>query len=366
MAAATPWRLFVLPAAIVPIPLVLRAIGAPDVAVFAAAGLAVVPLAHLMGLATEDLGRRAGPGIGGLLNATLGNATELIIAVAALLGAAAAARRGDTGTADSLVAIVKASISGSIIGNILLVLGVSMLVGGLRHKTQKFSAPAAMLQVTMLSIAIASLVMPELFQISYGASAQLPNLSAWIAVLLLVGYVLGLVFSLHTHKDVFNPEADVREKPAWSKGFSLGVLLGSTVLVAVESELLVGAVEGARQSLGLTEIFLGVIVIAIIGNAAEHGAAVLMAWKDKMDLAVGIATISSTQIALFVTPVLVLASLAFGRPLTLAFEGFELVALILSVAIAGLIAKDGESNWYEGALLLILYGIIAVGFYFHP
>ncbi len=367
--AARKWKVFLLPAVLVPVPFVLKVVGAPDLAVFAAAGIAVLPLAHLMGITTEELGKRAGPGIGGLLNATLGNATELIIALIALWRAAEAAAAGQVAAADNLVEVVKASITGSIIGNLLLVLGLSVLVGGLRHKTQKFSVKAAELQVTLLVLAIAALVMPELFQLSYpagGVSPVLPNVSLGIAILLLVGYLLGLVFSLHTHKDVFNPVTHESEPPIWSRNFALAVLIASTALVGIVAEVLVGSVESVTATLGLTEIFMGVIIIAIIGNAAEHSAAVLMAWRNKMDLSVGIATISSVQIALFVTPVLVLASSAFGKPLTLAFEIFELVAIILSVAIVAVLAKDGETNWYEGVLLLLVYAIIGVGFYFHP
>ncbi len=368
--AAARWKFLLLPAILVPIPLVLRFAAAPDLAVFAAAGVAVIPLANLMGHATEELGKRAGPGIGGLLNATLGNATELIIALIALARAASLAAAGNGAAADRLVEVVKASITGSIIGNLLLILGLSMLVGGLRHKVQRFSARAAELQVTLLVLAIAALVMPELLALSIasggGDPSALPNLSLWISVLLLVGYVLGLVFSLHTHKDVFNPVTQEEEKPLWTRNFALGVLIGSTVLVGLVAEVLVGAVESVSASLGLTEIFMGVIIIAIIGNAAEHAAAIKMAWKNKMDLSVGIATISSVQIALFVTPVLVLASVAMGRALTLDFEPFELVSIILCVAIVAVLAKDGETNWYEGVLLLLVYGIIGAGFFLHP
>jgi Ca2+:H+ antiporter len=363
-AGGIPWRTL-LAFAIVPVSIALKVAGAPDLVVFVAAALAVLPLAHLMGVATEELGKHAGPGVGGLLNATMGNATELIIALA-LLGRASAVAQSDPPASAALVEIVKASITGSIIGNILLVLGLSLLVGGLRYKTQSFSAKGAELQVTMLALAIAALVMPELFALSTGGAVQLKNVSIVIAVLLIIGYALGLVFSLHTHKDVFNPVSGEADAPVWKKKFALAVLVGATALVGLEAEILVGSLETVIANVGLTEIFVGVIVIAIVGNAAEHGAAVLMAWKNKMDLSVGIATISSTQVALFVTPVLVLAAAAMGVTLTLAFEVFELVAIILSVAIVASIAKDGETNWYEGVLLLLVYGIIAVGFLFHP
>ena len=371
MSEAGRWKLFLLPAVLVPIPLVLRVLAAPDLAVFAAAGVAVIPLANLMGRATEDLSKRAGPGIGGLLNATMGNATELIIALTALLRAGTLAATGlpaDASAADSLVEVVKASITGAIVGNLLLVMGVSLLVGGLRYRRQTFSVKAAELQVTMLALAVAALVVPELFRLSYpaGAAQALPDVSVWIAILLLVGYILGLVFSLHTHRDVFNPVSKVEETPQWSRRFALLVLVAATSLIAIEAELLVGAIESLTQTLGLSAIFVGVIVIALFGNAAEQGTAVMMAARNKMDLSVSIATVASTQIALFVTPVLVLASLGFGKALTLAFEPFELVAIILSVALVGLIAKDGETNWFEGALLLIVYAIIGLGFFFHP
>jgi Ca2+:H+ antiporter len=364
-------RVFLLSLGLVPLALVLAAIGAPSLLVFAMAGLAVLPLARLMGVATEELAKHAGPGIGGFLNATFGNAVELIIGIAALLRAASFASAGDAQGSESMILLVKASITGSIIGNILLVLGLSLLVGGLRHKVQKFSAPAAMVQVTMMALAVAGLVLPEVFALTYqsaaGASVDVvTNVSLGIAVLLIVASGLGLLFSLHTHKDIFNPVHDDPEPPRWSRNGALGVLLGTTVMVALVAEVLIGAVEGVTESLHLTELFVGVMIIAIVGNAAEHGTAVIMAWRNKMDLSVGIATISSAQIALFVTPVLVLVSVAAGATMDLAFEAIELVAIILSVVIVSMIARDGESNWFEGALLLILYAIIGVGFFFHP
>lgn len=380
MAGGKPGKVSLALLALVPVSLVLKLLGADAVVVFAAAGVAVIPLAHLMGRATDEIGKHAGPGIGGLLNATFGNAVELIIGLAALLRAGSLAAAGDPAGSASLLAVVKASITGSIIGNVLLVLGLSMLVGGLKYKTQKFSAQAAEVQVTMLALAIAALVMPELFQLSFcqgnptpqvcGPSGALGNASLWISVILLVGYVLGLIFSLHTHKDIFNPVTQEQERPIWSKRWALAVLLGATAVVGVLAEILVGAVEGLTApppvGLGLTELFMGVMVIAIVGNAAEHGTAVLMAWKNKMDLSVGIATISSAQVALFLTPLLVIASFALGAPMSLAFEVFELVAIILSVAVMANLAKDGQSNWYEGVLLLLLYAIIGIGFFFHP
>ncbi len=346
---------------LVPVSLAAWALGAGPVPVFVVAAAAVIPLAYVMGVATEELGKHAGPGIGGLLNATFGNATELIIALAAL--------------SSGLVTVVKASITGSIVGNILLVLGASMLTGGVRHKKQTFNRAAAGLQVTMLTLAVVGLVMPELYSLfifpasppSGPPSPELDRMSLIISVILLVAYLAGLLFSLHTHKDVFNPVTREGDPPRWGVRLALAVLLGATALVALESEILVGALEGAIAETGLKELFAGVVVIAIVGNAAEHGASVILAWRNKMDLSVGIATSSSTQIALFVAPILVLLSTVIGpRIMTLDFEPFELVSIALSVAILSLCASDGESNWYEGALLIMVYAIIAVGFFFHP
>ena len=349
-----PYTWALLLGAFVPASWVLDAVLGPVAVVFVVAGIAIVPLAWFLGLATEELGKHAGPGVGGLLNATFGNATELIIAIFAL--------------SSGLTEVVKASLTGSIIGNVLLVLGLSMLAGGLRHKTQVFSREASGIQVTMLFVAVIALVMPALYVLSTGTASGvvLEEMSLGIAGILLVAYVLGLLFSLKTHRDIFNPVTEIAEKPRWSKRFAVGVLLVSTALVAVESELLVGSLSSARSSLGLTELFIGVIIVAIVGNAAEHGSAVLMAWRNKMDLSVAIATTSTTQVALFVAPVLVFASVLTGRIMTLNFEIFELTSLALSAAIVAAVVSDGRSNWYEGALLVIVYAVIAVSFFFHP
>jgi Ca2+:H+ antiporter len=342
---------------LIPASLVVWALSPSAIVVFLVAAIAIIPLAFVMGVATEELGKHAGPGLGGLLNATFGNATELIIALVAL--------------SSGLVVVVQASITGSIIGNILLVLGISMFTGGIRRPKQTFNRAAAGLQVTMLTLAVVGLVMPELYSLFiFPASTPSPNLdrmSLIISGILLVAYLAGLLFSLHTHKDVFNPVTREGDPPRWGVRLALAVLLGATALVALESEVLVGALEGAIAETGLTELFAGVVVIAIVGNAAEHSASILLAWRNKMDLSVGIATSSSTQIALFVAPVLVLVSTVIGpRMMTLDFEPFELVSIALSVAILSLCASDGESNWYEGALLVMVYAIIAVGFFFHP
>jgi Ca2+:H+ antiporter len=337
---------------------VLVLVVGPGVLVFATAGAGIIPLAWFMGLATEELGKHAGPGIGGLLNATFGNATELIIAVFVLFSALDVRTR---------ISIVTASLTGSIIGNILLVLGLSMIVGGLRHKTQVFSREASGIQTSMLLLAVVGLVMPALYVRSIGAvPAVLEEMSIGIASILLAGYVLGLLFSLRTHRDIFNPVTEAAEKPRWSLRFALLVLLVSAILVGVESEILVGSLEAARASLGLNDLFLGVIIVAIIGNAAEHGGAVLLAYRNKMDLSVAIATTSTTQVALFVAPFLIFVSLLTSQIMTLDFEIFELVSIALSTAVLSAVASDGRSNWYEGVLLVMVYAVIGVAFFFHP
>ena len=338
----------------VPASWILDLILGPGVVVFAVAGMAIVPLAWFLGLATEELGKHAGPGVGGLLNATFGNATELIIAIFAL--------------ASGLTEVVKASLTGSIVGNLLLVLGLSMFAGGLKFKTQVFSREASGIQITMLVVAVIGLAMPALYVLSTGirGGVTLEEMSLGIAGILLVAYAFGLLFSLRTHKDIFNPITELVEASRWDRRFALGVLVGSTALVAVESEILVGSLETARQSLGLTELFVGVIIVAIVGNAAEHGSAVLMAWRNKMDLSVAVATTSTTQIALFVAPVLVFVSLLTVKIMTLDFEIFEIASLALATAVVAAVVSDGRSNWYEGALLVMVYLVIAVAFFFHP
>jgi Ca2+:H+ antiporter len=340
--------------AFVPISAVLQLITGPGLDVFVTSGLGIVPLAWFLGLATEEIGKHAGPGVGGLLNATFGNATELIIAIFAL--------------AAGLREVVKASLTGSIIGNLLLVLGLSMFVGGLKHRSQSFSREAPGIHVSMLLLAVIGMVMPALYHLT-AASARptaLVDMSLGIAAILLVAYVCGLIFSLRTHRDLFNPVTAVREEPRWSLRAAILVLAVSTGLVAFESELLVGSLETARAALGLTDLFVGVIVIAIVGNAAEHGSAVLMALRNKMDLSVAISMTSTAQIALFVAPVLVLLSLLTANVLTLDFEAFELLAVALSVGALASVVSDGKSNWYEGLLLVMVYAILAIAFYFHP
>ena len=333
--------------------------------IFTVAAVGIIPTAALMGLATEELAARSGPGIGGLLNVTFGNAPELIIALFALN--------------EGLHEVVKASIVGSIIGNVLLVLGGSMLVGGLRYRMQHFNATAANAQSAMLMLAAAALMMPAIFElvegqglpsptaelVDYGSTVE--NLSLAVAIVLIGSYVAGLVFSLHTHRDIFNPPYAEQEEEGfgWSVRRSVLMLFIAGLAVGLMSEILVGSISEASESVGLSEFFIGVIVVAIVGNAAEHWVAILVAYKNKMDLAVNIAIGSAAQIALFVGPVLVIASFLIGPgPLPLVFNGFELGAVLLAILIANVVTNDGESNWFEGVQLLALYAILGIAFFY--
>ncbi len=341
----------------IPIALVLEFLHADPTAVFLTSALAIIPLAGLMGKATEHLTTHVGAGIGGLLNASLGNAAELIIALVAL-------RAG-------LHDVVKASITGSILGNSLLVLGAAMVSGGVRYKQQRFNRTAAGNGASLLLLAAIGLVVPALFHFTASAQGRMVEreLSLEIAVILFIIYVLNLVFSLKTHQHLFSGDSDVMHEAgekAWSRSHSIWVLTGVTIAVAVMSELLVGAIEPAAERLGLTQVFVGVILVALVGNAAEHSTAVLVAMKNKMDLALGIAVGSSLQIALFVAPLLVFASYLFGRPMDLIFTPFEVASVTIAVLAVGYVSADGESNWMEGVMLLGVYLILAIAFYFLP
>lgn len=327
--------------------------------IFACACVAVIPLAGWLGKATEHLAERTTEGIGGLLNATFGNAAELIIALLAL-------RRG-------LTEVVKASITGSIIANLLLILGGAFLAGGVRYKEQDFKEAGARVQATMLTLASIALIMPAVFHHLGGSAAAERTLSLEISVVLMVSYGLLLLFSLHTHKQLFTGTAaeaahvEDEGRAPWSLKRSLGVLVGSAALIGWMSEILVGSVEAAAETLGMTEVFVGVIVVAVVGNAAEHSTAILMAWKNRMDLAIGIAVGSSIQIALFVAPLLVFVSLFLGpTPMDLVFTPAEVIAIALAILITGQIAGDGRSNWLEGAQLLVVYVVLGIAFYFLP
>ena len=350
-------------APLIPVAVALDLAGVSATVVFAASALGIVPTAALMGRATEELAARSGPGIGGLLNVTFGNAPELIIALFAL--------------GQGLQEVVKASIVGSIIGNMLLVLGAAMLAGGIGREKQRFSRTSASIQTTMLMLASGALIMPAIFElvegkglpapgaeaINYGGTVE--HLSLAVAIVLIVTYVIGLLFSLKTHRDLFNPEYEEEDTWGWSTRTSVIVLAIAGVLVGVMSEVLVGSITEASKSVGLSEFFIGVIVVAIVGNAAEHWVAVLVAMKDKMDLAVNIAVGSSAQIALFVAPVLVIASFFIGpHPLALVFNGFELGAILLAILVGNHVTNDGEATWFEGVQLLAVYFVFGLAFYF--
>lgn len=328
---------------------------------FAAACAAIVPLAAGLGKATEQLAEKTGVGLGGLLNATFGNAAEMIIGLAAL-------RSG-------LYDVVKASITGSIIGNLLLVLGGSLLAGGLRHQHQTFNAAGARTRTTMLLLAAAALIAPAAYEHLGGdiAAARENNFSLEVAIVLILSYVLGLIFTLHTHRELFaghTAEAGVIEeedRPSQPTVRLVVILALLSALIAWMSEILVGSIEPVAHQLGMTDVFVGIIVVAMVGNAAEQSTAILMATKNRMDLALSITVGSSIQIALFVAPVLLLASyLVAANPMNLVFKPAEVSAVTVSVIIAGQICGDGESNWFEGVQLLAVYAIVAIFFYFLP
>jgi Ca2+:H+ antiporter len=349
----------------IPAAVVLDLANAPDTAIFFTAAIGVIPTAALMGRATEELAAQSGPGVGGLLNVTFGNAPELIIALFAL--------------GKGLQEVVKASIVGSIISNILLVLGAAMFFGGWKREKQVFNRTMAHSQAAMLLLALVAVVMPALFEliggnglpavgdtrINYGSKVE--TISAVVSVILLLSYCAGLFFSLRTHRELFNPYLEDEEEAdgAWSVRRSVGLLALAGAGVALMSELLVGSIEHAAESVGLSQFFIGVVVVAIVGNAAEHWVAVLVALKDKMDLAVNIAVGSSAQVALFVAPVLVLLSFAIGpHPMALVFNGYEVAAMLLAVVIANFTTQEGESNWFEGLQLLAVYVVLGVVFAF--
>jgi Ca2+:H+ antiporter len=349
----------------IPIAVALELAHAAAGLIFFAAALGVIPTAALMGRATEEVAAKSGPGIGGFLNVTFGNAPELIIALFALNA--------------GLHEVVKASLIGSILGNILLVMGAAMLAGGLTggRKVQKFNRTAANVQALMLFLAVAALVAPAIFELVEGQGLPGPNeerveydstvedLSLGVAAILLVTYALGLVFSLRTHRSLFNPDYEEADDTwGWSIRKSVIALAVAGIAVGVMSEILVGSISEASEAVGLSEFFIGVIVVAIVGNAAEHWVAVLVAVKDKMDLSVNIAIGSSAQIAMFVAPVLVICSFFLGPgPMPLVFNGFEIAGVILAVLVAYGVTSEGESTWFEGVQLLALYAILALTFF---
>ena len=354
----------------IPVSIAAHFLGWGDLIVFVTAALAIIPLAGWMGTATEEIAVVLGPSLGGLMNATFGNATELIIAIFAL-------RAG-------LVNVVKSSITGSIIGNLLLVMGLSMLLGGLKFKEQTFQPTIARLNASSMNLAIIAILLPTAVDFTSAGIEQsiLQRLSISVAVVLMLVYGLTLLFSMKTHSYLYDvgiaeesgdavlalsDPTEVHESseevnlPLW-----IGILLAATIVVAVESEFLVGTLEIASKQLGLSELFTGVIILPVIGNAAEHATAVTVALKNKMDLSLNVAVGSSMQIALFVGPLLVLIGALMGQPMDLDFNNFELLTVVVAVLVANSISADGKSNWLEGTLLLATYAVIGLSFYFHP
>jgi len=343
----------------VPTSVILNLVHAHPVLVFVTASLAIIPLAGFMGIATEELAKYFGPALGGLLNATFGNAAELIIVIMAVRA--------------NELELVRASIAGSIIGNILLVLGLSIFLGGLKYKMQRFDEYVAGAHTVMMILAVIAIFTPSLFVHAIpgtpdtAANPRVENLSLWMSGLLIVLYLGSLLYSLYTHQDMFRGgEKEEREPPHWSKWNAYGVLGIATAFVAWESEILVHAVEPTVKALQINKLFVGVILIPIIGNAAEHATAIVMAVKDKMDVSLNICVSSSTQIALFITPLIVLLSVPLGHPMPFIFNDFELIAVGFSALIAAFIARDGHCDWLEGAQLLTVYILLALAFYFIP
>jgi Ca2+:H+ antiporter len=339
-----------------PVSWVLAAAAPGSSWIFITAAISLVPLAGIIGLGTEELACRSGPAWGGFLNATFGNAAELIIALVAL-------HQGH-------VALVKASITGSIVGNLLLVLGLSFFAGGLGRRSQKFHRTAATNTTAMLFLAVVALVMPAVFDLAlYGSlsarPAALGPLSVGSAIVLIVAYAGSLIYAFTAHRDLFRPDTEP-SRAGLTPGSAATLLAAGTAVTTIQAELLVGALGPALSAFGFTEFFVGIIIIAVVGNAAEHYAAVAAARRDDMTLAVQIAVGSSAQIALLVAPALVLYSHAIGRPMSLLFNPFEIVAIALSVLAAMIVVEDGESNWVEGLLLLAVYLILALAFYFVP
>jgi Ca2+:H+ antiporter len=360
------WPYLLIP--FIPIAIALELGHAEATLIFVAAAAGVIPTAALMGRATEELAERTGPGIGGFLNVTFGNFPELVIAFFALNA--------------GLQEVVKASLIGSILGNILLVMGAAMLVGGAKRERQYFSATAANVQVLMLLLAAAALVLPAVFELINGGrlprvgeeevnySSDVETMSFIVAIVLLGTYVAGLVFSMKTHRTLFNPvhgddENSDHVEGAWSMRRSILTLAAAGVAVGLMSEILVGSIQEASHGIGISEFFVGLIVVAIVGNAAEHWVAIYFAAKDKMDLSVNISIGSSAQIALFVAPVLVLLSFVVGdHPMALVFNGYELVAVLLAILVANFVVNEGESTWFEGLQLLALYALLGVVFFY--
>jgi Ca2+:H+ antiporter len=339
-----------------PVALAVKLLNAGGPWLFITSAAAIIPLAKILSTATEHLVVRVGPGVGGLLNATFSNAVEMIIAFFALQA--------------GLYDVVKASITGSIIGNVLFVLGLSFFLGGLGREKQTFNKTASGVSISQLIVAASALLVPAAFVLTTSSLALTSDLeeelSIGVAIILLVSYTAQLFFFLRTHKHLYGGEEEEEIGHAWTLRHSLAVLLVTTVLVGVMADILVEGLDYLTKTLGLTELFVGVILVALVGSAAENVAAVIAAIKNKIELSVNIAMSSTLQISLFVAPVLVLLGFFIGKPLDLIFNTFEVVAVVVTMLIASAIVQDGESTWFEGFQLLATYGILAVAFFFHP
>jgi Ca2+:H+ antiporter len=342
-----------------PIAAALEVVHADHLVLFLVSAIALIPLAKLIGDSTEHLATHYGPTVGSLLNVTFGNAAEIIIGVVAISA--------------GLLDLVKASITGAIIGNILLIFGLSVIVGGFRYKELSFSRENIGVQSSMLFLAITGLAIPTILAntvlSTLESQEQMQLLSDALAFILLIVYILGIVFTFITHKHLFTPPEsanDVQESHGthWSKKKSFLLLAASMAGVIVVSEILVASVETTSKEFGFGELFVGAIIVGIVGNAAEHSSAILLARKGKIELSIGIAAGSGTQIALFVVPILVFAGIAIGQPFTLVFTMLELATIFLAAIILNLIVHDGKSNWFEGVMLTAVYIIIAIAFFF--
>lgn len=344
-----------------PIAVVLSLVGADHLILFAMAIIGLIPLAKLIGDSTEHLATHYGATLGSLLNVTFGNAAEIIISVVAINA--------------GLIELVKASITGSILGNIMLIFGLSLIAGGVKHKEQIFNRENAGLQSSLIFLAIIGLAIPTILSttvlkpIDLESQLKLQILSDVLAIVLICVYVAGILFTFFTHKHLFVAPGGADEvleqnHNRWSKRKSFLILGASMVGVVAVSEILVGSVEETSKQFGFGELFVGAIIVGIVGNAAEHSSAILLARKGKIDLSIGIAAGSGTQIALFVVPILVMVGIILGQPFTLEFTLYELATLFLAAIIMNLIAHDGKSNWFEGIMLTAVYLIIAIGFYF--
>lgn len=340
----------------IPAAIVAELMHASPLVIFALSAIAIIPLSGILGHATEELAGHTGSTLGGLINATLGNFAELVIAALALQA--------------GLIDLVKASITGSILGNLLLVLGAAQFAGGLKYKTQKINPNLAGMSSTLLVVAVLGLVMPAVFHAVHPDPLRKATaaMSVGVACFLILGYVLSLVYSMGTHKAVFCEGGDVsshESPPTWSLKKAVIVLVATAATIGVLSEFLVGSTEEAVKALGLSQIFVGLILIPIIGNAAEHSSAVMMALKNRMDLAVSISVGSAIQVSLLIGPLLVLLGLVFGKPMDLAFTVMEVASVAVAVGIASSVMQDSESNWLEGAFLLIAYAVIGIAFFFY-